>query len=219
VLEIPRLQCLADGADAAVHHVGGRDDVATGFGLGQRLLHQHRHGLVVEDLAVGDQPVMAVAGEGIERDVAEHADVGEFLLDRAHRLADQIVRIERLRTLLVAQRRLGVGKQRDAGDVEPGGALGIAHHLIDGEAIDAGHRGDRCARVVAVDHEHGPDQVVRRQHVLAHHPPRPFRLAVAARPHHQIERRGGEGGLAARCIAHFDGAPELDRHGKLLDGV
>jgi hypothetical protein len=37
-----------DRADAAVHHVGGRDDVAAGFRLAQRLLHQHRDGLVVD---------------------------------------------------------------------------------------------------------------------------------------------------------------------------
>ena len=38
-------------------------------------LHQHLDGLVVEDDAVAQQPVMAVAGIGIERDVAEHADL------------------------------------------------------------------------------------------------------------------------------------------------
>ena len=42
----------ADGADAAVHHVGGRDDVAAGLGLHQRLAHQHLDGLVVDDVAV-----------------------------------------------------------------------------------------------------------------------------------------------------------------------
>ena len=35
--------------------------------------------LVVDDLAVLDQPVVAVAGEGIERHVAEHADAGPRL--------------------------------------------------------------------------------------------------------------------------------------------
>ena len=64
----------ADRADAAVHHVGGRDDVAAGLGLHQRLLHQHLDGLVVEDDAVAHQAVMAVAGIGIERDVAQDAD-------------------------------------------------------------------------------------------------------------------------------------------------
>ena len=38
---------------------------------------------------------MAVAGEGIERDVAQDADLGHFLLDGADGAADEIVRIER----------------------------------------------------------------------------------------------------------------------------
>ena len=76
---------VADRADAAVHHVGGRDDVAAGLGLHQRLPHQHRDRLVVEDVAVAHQAVMAVAGVGIERHVAEHADLGHRLLDRADR--------------------------------------------------------------------------------------------------------------------------------------
>src|SRR5262245_1679293 len=155
---------------------------------------------------------MAVAGEGIERDVAEHADIREFLFDRAHRLADQIVRVERLGALLVAQRRLGIGEQRDAGDVEFCRALGLAHHLVDGEAIDPGHRGNRCAGVVAVDHEHRPDQVVGREHVLAHQPPSPFRFTVAARADREIERGRREGGGPPRRIAHFDRTAELDRH-------
>ena len=37
--------------------------------LHHRLLDQHGNGFVVEDFAVAQQPVMAVAGEGIERDV------------------------------------------------------------------------------------------------------------------------------------------------------
>ena len=73
----------ADRADAAVHHVGRRDDVAAGFRLHQRLLDQHRDGLVVEDHAVAHQAVMAVAGVGIERHVAEDADLRHFLLDGA----------------------------------------------------------------------------------------------------------------------------------------
>ena len=112
----------------------------------QRLLHQHRDRLIVDDDAVAQQAVVAVAGVGIERDVAEHADVRHLPLDGADRAADEIVRVERLAAVLVAQLRIGIGKQRDAGDVELGGALGIAHRLVDREPLDAGHRGDRRAR-------------------------------------------------------------------------
>ena len=59
-------------------------------------LDQDLDGLVVEDFAVAHQPVMAVARVGVERDVAQDADLRHFLLDRAHGAADQIVRIERL---------------------------------------------------------------------------------------------------------------------------
>ena len=73
-----RLERLADRADAAVHHVARRDDVDAGLGLHQRLLRQHRHGLVVEDVAGRvEQAVLAVRGERVERDVGHQAELGE----------------------------------------------------------------------------------------------------------------------------------------------
>ena len=50
-------------------------------------------------------------------------------------------------------------------------------------------------RLVALDDEERPDQVVDRQHVLAHEAARPVRLAVAARALAQSERR------SARALA------------------
>ena len=75
----PRVfQRRADGADAAVHHVAGRDDVHAGLGLRQRLADQHLHGLVVEDVAgFVEQAVLAVAGEGVQRHVGHDAQVRE----------------------------------------------------------------------------------------------------------------------------------------------
>src|SRR5215471_16469880 len=104
---------------------------------------------------------MAVACEGIERDVAEYAEIGKFLLDGAHRLADEIVGIERFRSVFVTQGRIGVGKQRYTGDIELYRALGVAHGLIDRQPVDARHRRDGYALVVAVSNEQRPDQVVR----------------------------------------------------------
>ena len=84
-----RFERGADRADAAVHHVAGRDDVDAGLGLHQRLLRQHGHGVVVDDVAaVVEQAVLAVAGEGVERDVGEHARVrGSASSARAPRAA------------------------------------------------------------------------------------------------------------------------------------
>ena len=152
------------------------------------------------------QPVMAVAGIGIERDIAEDADLRHRLLDRADGAADEIVGIERLGSVLVAQLRVGIGKQREAGDVELGGALGRPHRLLDREPLDARHRGDRRAGVVG--HEQRPDQVVHRQHVLAQQAPRPFGLAVAARADGEVEP---EFRLGGRRLDRADPRFGLDR--------
>ncbi len=50
-----RLQRGADGADAPVHHVAGRDHIDPGGGMGQRLVHQHLDGDVVHDIAVSSK--------------------------------------------------------------------------------------------------------------------------------------------------------------------
>ena len=104
---------------------------------------------------------MAVAGIGIERDIAEQADLRHFFFDGADGAADEIVRIERLGTFVVAAARLGIGKQRQAGDLERGRAFGGADCFIDRKPVDAGHRVHRRAHLGAVDQEQRPDQVVR----------------------------------------------------------
>jgi hypothetical protein len=87
----------------------------------------------------------------------------------------------------------------------------VAHRLVDAEALDAGHRGDGRALVVAVDHEQRPDQIIRGENILPHQPARPLRLAVAARAHDQIKGRG-QRGVAPRAVAHLDRTSEFDRH-------
>ena len=64
----------ADGADAPIHHVGGRDDVGAGIGVRARLAHQRLDRFVVQHIAcLIDQTVLAMGGEGIERHIGDHA--------------------------------------------------------------------------------------------------------------------------------------------------
>ena len=74
---------VADRADAAVHHVGRRDDVGAGRGLQHRRGRDLGHRLVIDDDAVAQDAVMAVAGEGVERGVGDDADLGHGRLDGA----------------------------------------------------------------------------------------------------------------------------------------
>ena len=112
--------------------------------------------------------------------------------------------------MLVAQRWFGVGKKRDAGDIELHGALGIAHALIDGETVHARHRGNRRAGVFAFDDEERPDQIVGCENILANEATRPFGLAVTPKPRRQIEGRGARN--RPRAVPHLDRPPEFDRH-------
>ena len=151
--------------------------------------------LVVEDgelarNAFAHEPVVAVAGVRVERDVGDEAKLRKLALDRAAGAADEIVLVEGLAAALVLEMRLGVGEERDRRDVELDRPLGLAHRLIDAEPVDAGHRGDRNAPLLALDQEQRPDEVARRQHMLRHQPPRPFRLAVAARAVGEVEAVG-----------------------------
>ena len=126
------------------------------------------------------QPVMAMAGERVERHVTQHAEVRDLPLDGANRPADQVVRINGLAAGLVAQGGVSVGEQRDAGDGQLGGPLGLADGLIDRKPLDPGHGGHRRPGLLPVHDEQRPDQVIGGKDVFLHHPARPFAAAVAA---------------------------------------
>ena len=182
------LQRRAQRADAAVHHVGGREDVAAGRGLHQALLDQPLDGGVVEDAAALDHAVVAVLGERIERHVAHHAHLGRGVLHRPDRPADQAVGIGRRR----ARRRPSsspsmCGKMAMAGMPSALASLRRLGRLGDRPALDARHGGHRDAALALV-HHHRPDQVGGRQRRLAHQPPDPVGLAQAA------QAQGGVGG-------------------------
>ena len=89
-----------NGADAPVHHVGRRDDVATGRHLHQALLHQDIDRRVIVHIAVAQYAVMAVAGIGIQRHVAQYADFRDGRLDGAHRAAHQVVGVQRFAAVI-----------------------------------------------------------------------------------------------------------------------
>ena len=136
------------------------------------------------------EPVVAVAGVGVERDVGDEAEFGEFLLDRPAGAADEVALVVGLGPVLVLEMRLGVGEEGDRGDVELHRALGLAHRLVDAEPLDARHCRNGHAGLLALDQEQRPDEVVGGQHLLADQPPRPFRLAVAAGPVGEVEAMG-----------------------------
>ena len=164
-----RFERRADRADSPVHHVGGRDDIDAGLGLGQRLPHQHRHRFVVEDVtAVVEQAVLPVAGERVEGDVGHQAKLWEFLFQLAYHPRHQALRIPGFLSVRRLERWIDHRKQRHHRDAQLDALRGDRQQQVQAESLHAGHRSHRIAPLPAFLHEHGIDQVMRSDHAFAH---------------------------------------------------
>ena len=194
-------QRLADRADTAVHHVAGGDDVGAGACVRERLLHERLDGLVVDDVAaVVDQPVLAVRGVGIERDVGDHAQLRETLLERTHGALHQAFVIPGGDAIERLGLRRGHREQGECGDAQLAGLFGDLQQFVDRQAFDAGHRAHRRAAGQFMD-EDRVDEIVRGQHVFAHEAARELAAAHAAeagigKGHGRMIRRAWRAGFA-----------------------
>jgi hypothetical protein len=173
---------VADGGDAAVHHVGRRDDIAARLDLEQRLLDEDRNRFVVGDVLVVavEHAVVAVARVGIERHIAEHADLRHGLLDRTHRAADEVLSVQCLAPVGRLERWVGIGEQRHDRDAERGCFLRRARDEVHRQPVHAGHGGDGRSGVRALGDEDRPDEIGRAERVLGDQPPRPVVAPQAA---------------------------------------
>jgi hypothetical protein len=153
---------------------------------------------VVGDLAADQQSVMAVAGVGIERHVANHAHLRHAGLDRAHGAADEVFGIEGFRRRVVAQFRLRVREKRNGRDAKLRRFFRRGYREVDGKPLDAGHGGNGLPRFLAVRDEDRPDQIGGRKRSLGNHRARPRRLPGAPQPGRRITACEclGERGLA-----------------------
>ena len=111
---------VADRADPAIHHIGRRYDIGSGIGLVQRLFGQYIECAVIFDIAIiVDQPVLAVAGIWIKRDIGQYAYiVAQRIFHRFGGPAHQIVGIEGFFPVIAALLCRRVGKQGKAGDAK-----------------------------------------------------------------------------------------------------
>ena len=176
-----RFQRVADRADAAVHHVGRGDDVAAGLRLHEGLGDQLFDGGVIGDAIAVEHAVMAVRGEGVERDIADHTDIGRGVLDGADCIGHQTVRIEGLGTGIILLRRIDMRENRHRRNTQILGFLRRLRQCGKRQAVDARHRHHRFDRIGRVGHHDGPDQIVHCQGILAHEAARPVGLTGAAK--------------------------------------
>ncbi len=202
----PLFQCAADGADAAIHHVAGGHDVHAGLGLHQRLLLQHGHRLVVQDVArVVQQAVLAVGGKGIERHVGQQAQVGEALLQFAHRARHQAFGVGGFAAVGRLLRQLDDREQRHHRDAQLHAVFGHREQAVQAAPLHAGHAGHVLLLAPPVEQEHRQDQVVAGQRVLTHQVAREGVATQAPRAVGGIRGRGMHGWISrAVCRKRLD---------------
>ncbi len=148
------LQGGADGADTAVHHIGGSDDVGAGFGMRQGLTGQHRHRLVIHDVpGVVDDAVLSVSGVRIQRDVRNHCKIGMGVLDSPHRSLNEAVGVGALDAIEALLVGIDYREQGDGGDAQFDRLAERAEQPVDALALDARHRLDLLRPIIAIENE------------------------------------------------------------------
>jgi hypothetical protein len=157
------VQRVADRADPAVHHVARGDHVDAGPRLNQRLAAQHLDRLVVDDVPIPNEAVMAVARIRIERHVADQADLRHRAADRADGPAHEVLGVEGLGPVVGLERGGHHGEERQRRDPERRRFRRALHGEVHAQALDAGHGGNGLPAAGPVQHEERQDQVVRRQ--------------------------------------------------------
>jgi hypothetical protein len=123
---------------------------------------------------------MAVAGEGVEGDVAGDADFGGGGFHGLDHGGDQAVGVHGFVAAFVLLGRVDMREDGDGGDAKFAGADGGLGGFVDVQAVDAGHGFHGYAGFFAVVDDHAPDDVVGARLRLAGKAAGPVMLAQAA---------------------------------------
>ena len=148
------------------------------------MFFQYGKGGVVENVAARvDDPVLAMAGVGVQRHVAHDTEFGKFFFEPRNHARDQTFRVGGF--LAVQRFQLGVdyGEQRQHRHLELETALGHRQQLVQSHALYTRHGGDRLGLPRALHDEYRINEVIGSEHMLSHQAPREVVAPHAAHTH------------------------------------
>ena len=125
---------------------------------------------------------MSVRRVRVERDVGNYAELGKRFFTAATVRGTSPFGFVASRPSAVFRSRFDHRKNRERRNAELHALLGVRQQRVDRIAVDPGHRGDRFGAALAVDHEHGIDQIIGGQTVFPHQTARKIVAAVPAHP-------------------------------------
>ena len=179
VLEALFIERGADGGDAAVHHVGGRDDVGARLRLRDGDFLQEGERLVVVDVVPFEVAAVTVRRVLAETDVADDHELRHSLLDGGLGTLHGARHVPGGAAVCVLVLRQA--EDLDGGDAERGELLRELDGVVDGEMVAAGHARDLLADVRARHDEDRIDEVLDGERRLLYHRAHGGRDAHAAR--------------------------------------
>ena len=152
---------FADGTNASVHHVAGADQIRTRLGLNHRLFAELLNRFVIEHNAVvANDPVMTVAGVGIQSDVGHDRHLRQSLFDLSDGTGDQAIGVEAFGPILAFEALCHFGEQHDAADAQLPGPLHFTGEGLQAPAARPRHGTNRLNLDALVDEE-GVDEIRR----------------------------------------------------------
>ncbi|MNV48231.1 hypothetical protein D3C71_1401270 [compost metagenome] len=160
--------------------------------MGQGLLDQCIDGDVVLHVAFFIQnTVLAVSGERVQRDVGDHPQLRETCTQGTRGTLGDAVRVPGLRRvegLEFGRRHRKQGDGRNT-QLDPTGRL--FQQQVDGQALDARHRGHRFATVLTVQHKYRQNQVIGGQDVFTYQTTRKLVTTIATQASCRKQTVGG----------------------------
>ena len=130
--------------------------------------------------AVVDDAVLAMRRIRVQRNVGDHREFRNPLLDRCDRSLHQPVGIRALGTIRGFPAGVDDGKQRYRGDAQVARLRQFGEQSVHAVAPNSRHRRDRLAAVFAIQHENRVYKVVNGESVLADKSPQRRRASAAA---------------------------------------
>mmetsp|Transcript_66113 Transcript_66113/g.131132 ORF Transcript_66113/g.131132 Transcript_66113/m.131132 type:complete len:391 (+) Transcript_66113:420-1592(+) len=213
VRESVRVERVTDSADTAIHHVGRGDDVAARACLHDGLLAQLLDRVVVENFAVLDNAVVALARIRVERDVGADDRIGQRILEHCNGARHDPIRIVGLLTSVGLECVVNLGENDERAHTILVCILRLGDHALQAVALTSWHGGDRHVGLVVMNEER-VDEVGGRHDVLTNHAPHVLAFAVAPRPRPLLHPRPAARVGGQHTIRHLNEAfafPQLRR--------
>ncbi len=166
------IKSMPNCSDAPVHHVARGHVVHARSSQHNAHLLERFYGFVIEHIAsLIHQSIVAVRGEGIERDVGKEAESGKCGFNLLNGMGDEPIAFKRLAAHAIFFLRIDHREKSRSFQPHIHEPLKLFDDLINREAKKTAHRRNSLPFSRALEHKEGSHQIGREKHCLCHQIP------------------------------------------------